>query len=226
MDPSMAGTGPIASRLSADGFVLFKECFPDVVGLAGFSGFGSVVTIPGLDDIQVLEPHRTDESTPNTYSGNFGVQAFPLHTDLAHWYLPPKYFALRCIVGSHQVFTRLVDSKDVFPSIGRQNLMRALVRPRRPINGNRPLLRVLGQQNGQDLFRWDSLFVVPATVGSRIICGELAHALSLAQPLDVLLDKPGDTLIIDNWRMIHGRSPVSSADHVRKIERAYFGAIH
>ena len=200
---------------------------PGESGITAFEGLGEIAPIPGLRDVQVLEPRTMFDATPNTYSGIFGVQDFPLHTDLAHWFVPPRYFALRCVIGARRVFTRLVDSKELIPIPGRHNLSRALVRPRRPLKENRPLLRLLSwAKNGEALFRWDSLFVVPATPESQAICTEFSHVLNSARTLDVLLENPGDTLILDNWRIVHGRSPVSKEEETRKIERAYFGAIH
>ena len=200
---------------------------PEICGITAFSGLGAVVRLPGVAEVQVLTPHHTAHATPNTYSGNFGTQAFPLHTDLAHWFLPPRYFALRCIIGSRQVSTSLVDVKDLISVVGRRNLTRALVRPRRPLKHNRPLLRLLSRrEDGSELFRWDSLFVVPATNESQVICETVANVLASINPKEVWLENPGDTLIIDNWRMLHGRSQVSTGDELRRVERAYYGAMY
>ena len=200
---------------------------PEISGVAAFSGLGAVVRLPGVAEVQVLTPHRTDHAPPNTYSGNFGIQAFPLHTDLAHWFLPPRFFGLRCVIGSRHVSTSLVDIKDLISIVGRRNLTRALVRPRRPVRRNRPLLRLLScRGDGSEIFRWDSLFVVPATNESQAICETVADGLASIDPKEVWLENPGDTLILDNWRMLHGRSQVSIEDEIRRLERAYFGAMY
>jgi L-asparagine oxygenase len=47
--------------------------------------------------IQELVPRAT--APPNTYSGIYGIDRFPFHTDLAHWRLPPRYLLLRCLNG-------------------------------------------------------------------------------------------------------------------------------
>lgn len=41
--------------------------------------------------VHQLTPKPEERSTPNTYSGIFGYDQFPLHTDLAHWRLPPRF---------------------------------------------------------------------------------------------------------------------------------------
>ena len=217
----------ISTKLAVDGFAMIGGRSPEISGIAAFSGLGAVVRLPGVAEVQVLTPRHTGQAPPNTYSGNFGIQAFPLHTDLAHWFLPPRFFALRCVIGSRQVSTSLVDVKDLMSEVGRQNLTRALVRPRRPLKRSRPLLRLLScRADGCELFRWDSLFVVPATDESHGICETVVDGLASIEPKEVWLENPGDTLIIDNWRMLHGRSQVSTEDEIRLIERAYFGALY
>ena len=217
----------IAGKLASDGYAVVNGFLPEITGVKAFSVWGEVIRLPGVAEVQQLIPRHTQNAPPNTYSGNFGVQSFPLHTDLAHWFLPPRYFALRCVVGSSFVSTTLVDVKDLISVVGRTNLMRGLVRPRRPLKGSRPLLRLLSRcVDGRELFRWDSLFIVSATNESQRICESVVKGLASIEREEVFLENPGDTLILDNWRMLHGRSQVSSGDAARKIERAYFGVMY
>ena len=46
---------------------------------------------------------------PNTYSGRYGYNEFPFHTDLAHFLAPPPYLFLRCVRGHQSVRTLLID---------------------------------------------------------------------------------------------------------------------
>lgn len=217
----------IAEKLVVDGFVKLDSYLPLVTSNGAFSALGTVIQLPGVDQVQVLTPRQTFDAPPNTYSGNFGVRTFPLHTDLAHWFLPPRYFALRCIVGSRDVSTNLLDTQDLIPAMGRTNLMRALVRPRRPLQNSFPLLRLLANdERGGEIFRWDNLFIEPATAASVTVYESVSNFLRFVEPKSVQLEKPGDTLVIDNWRMLHGRSSVSELDERRRIERSYFGGVH
>src|ERR1700680_4813908 len=63
-------------------------------------------------DVQVLTARDRSEAGPNTYSGNYGWNAFPLHTDLSHWCIPPRYLLLRCLAGTQDVATRLFDGRN------------------------------------------------------------------------------------------------------------------
>jgi len=177
--------------------------------------------VPGLPDVQVLIPRLQTEATPNAYSGTYGQGSFPLHTDLAHWFTPPRYFALRCVTGGAGVSTLLIDSKDLVAEIGDLPLRRALVHPRRPIEGSRPLLRLLDRREAESFLRWDSLFVSPATKESAATCAAVKRSLSAPATFKFILLRRGDTLVVDNWRMLHGRSPVPATSVDRRIERVY-----
>ena len=90
--------------------------------------------------VQELTPKAT--STPNTYSGIFGLDKFPFHTDLAHWSEPPRYLLLRCIRGYNDIPTLMLDGRQLASKIGENVLKRALVRPRRPRAGKFQILRL------------------------------------------------------------------------------------
>jgi Taurine catabolism dioxygenase TauD, TfdA family. len=64
--------------------LIFPSCFPKVVSPSSKPWFRA----------------KTNEVRLNQYSGNYGLAEFPLHSDLAHWAVPPRYFMLRCVAGA------------------------------------------------------------------------------------------------------------------------------
>jgi len=52
-----------------------------------------------------------------------------------------------------------------------------------------------------------------------------SSAVREALVIRVTLTSPGDTLVIDNWRMLHGRSAVPRDGLQRHVERAYLGKL-
>jgi alpha-ketoglutarate-dependent taurine dioxygenase len=76
------------------------------------------------------------------------------------------------------------------------------------------------------VLRWDSIYLRPATAESELAF-ELVSKLiaSIVRHDAVLLDR-GDTLVVDNWRMIHCRSSVPATAASRHIDRVYVGALH
>ncbi|MHB8392069.1 MAG: TauD/TfdA family dioxygenase, partial [Acidobacteriaceae bacterium] len=210
--------------LDRQGFAFIPRHVPDQEPLQAIGHLGAVVSVAAQSDTQSLRPRRLEEAPRNIYSGNYGLSEFPLHTDLAHWYVPPRYLALRCIVGASNVDTLLLDGRLIEKEIGRSTLRRTLAQPRRPLNGRLPLLRILEEpQKLGALIRWDSLFIRPASDASTDTFNRIQVVLREALVIRVTLTSPGDTLIIDNWRMLHGRSSVPRDGLRRHVERAYLG---
>jgi L-asparagine oxygenase len=216
----------IAASVAVDGFAFLRGYRPDECLASVAPSFGTVVALPGFETVQRLVARTRHEAPLNAYGGNYGYGPLPLHTDLAHWFIPPRYVILRCIVGTANVATLLLDGKDIVSAIGPVALRRALVQPRRPIGGTRALLHVLEQDRvGTDAtLRWDELFLVPVpSLRSDTYAAAHQH-IRAASPERIMLRDPGDTLVFDNWRMLHGRS-ATSADDVRVVERVYLGEL-
>lgn len=176
------------------------------------SSIGKVVDIERLyqrriPTVQTLKPHRVEESNPHKYSGVFGLGDYPLHTDLAHWSRPPRYFILRASVGSDSVLTHLLPSAAVSALVSSDTVRRALTRPRhRRINEPHCLLPLIFFDNGVMGFRWDSLFLIPVNEPCREVAQAMLRKTWDESHLQTLkLTDPGDTLIVDNWRILHGR---------------------
>ena len=76
-------------------------------------------------------------------------------------------------------------------------------------------------------FRWDPLFLVPMNASaSRVAEIMSTNTWDQSQLLSLTLSRRGDTLVIDNWRCLHGRSRVSVIDRERRLERVYLSEIH
>lgn len=216
----------VRAQLDRAGFALLRDFAPELESAVAFRLLGEVDSLEGFASVQYLTPKIEEGSTPNTYSGNFGIADFPLHTDLAHWAVPPRYLALRCVIGSKGVTTRVLDGKLIENSIGRHRLLRTLVQPRRRLAGGKHLLRLLDMvpAEGTERMRWDPLFLRPANDVAAEVLNEVRNALMVIVPEEVNLYAPGDTLLIDNYRMLHGRSPVPPHS-VRVIARAYLETV-
>ena len=135
-------------------------------GISGFDVARSIGEIWGgsREQVHQLVPATIQRSTPNTYSGRYGVGPFPMHTDLAHYRMPPRYFMLRSIKGCADVATYLADGLDLIRNVGAPLLTRALVQPRRFRGGNRPLLNLFQPHDGGNgLLRWDDVYNQPAS---------------------------------------------------------------
>lgn len=216
----------IRGELDRVGYIHLPSYHPDTSTGEILNSLGVPLAFTTASPTHELKPKSTETATPNTYSGIYGYGQFPLHTDLAHWRYPPRFLMLRCIIGFDAVPTLLVDSAAIVDDENRSIFARALVRPRRPIDGSLPLLRLYGQREDKELLRWDEVFICPASPAGETGVKKFAECLGRMEPVKVALANPGDTLIVDNWRMLHGRSRVPQTCQSRVLERAYLEKLH
>ncbi|KCZ64696.1 TauD/TfdA family dioxygenase [Hyphomonas atlantica] len=209
-------------EIAESGYILITQYRQndDIVEIA--SNLGEPLTPWEGGLVQNLVPR--EEAHPNTYSGNFGLGRFPFHTDLAHWRRPPRYLLLRCLVGHNDVPTLLIDGRALVEAIPRDTLARAIFKPRRPRDRSLALLRLFEPAtDGADLLRWDELFLRPASTLGETAYEQIQAWLAENAPKSVTLVQRGDTLIIDNWRMLHARAQIPLGCEDRLIQRVYLG---
>ena len=228
-----SSTRHISDNLNRDGFVFLRRWRPEQTTLVLSRSMGKLVDIPTLlpnsdiPTVQVLRPSHQAASSSTRYSGIYGLAEFPLHTDFSYWLRPPRYLLLRCLKGSAAVTTSLLDWSELSAVTSLTALRRAIVRPRRrATSGAHCLLPLVFHVGGACGFRWDPVFLVPM---NKPACqfGEImsSRPWKRATLMSLVLADPGDTLIIDNWRLLHGRSEVPSGQVGRRLERVYLSEI-
>lgn len=209
------------------GYAFLPSFLPDLDAATAASVLGVPEQLEGLELVQELSPKQTYLSTPNTYSGNFGFGTFPFHTDLAHWAIPPRYILLWCSRGDETTKTQFIDSNSVIQKLGVSTLTRCLAQPRRPMKGSLQLLPILQASTEQlnRLIRWDSIYLKPSNVYAQTVFEEIHQHLAKVKPIIKSLTNRGDTLIMDNWRLLHGRSQVKEMTSARLIHRVYLSSL-
>ena len=213
------------STLKSDGFLFLHEFEPDIQTYDVAAKIGKIQGINDIPTVQQLRPKDICESTSNVYSGNYGLGEFPLHTDLAHWARPPRYFMLRCVVPATNVYTFLFGIHKIVDKVENIIVERALFKPRKKISGHINLLRFHEIDADVDKYRWDNLFIVPDNQAAKIIAKQISKYTSENSELKCYYTTPGDTVIIDNWKMLHGRSSVPVTGRYRLIERVYLSEV-
>jgi len=211
----------VREALLREGFAFLPKLMPGAPTLEVAALFGDPDFACHTEVVQSLRVRKLSEAPPNTYSGAYGADVFPLHSDLAHWHLPPRYFLLRCLVGSPVVPTYLLRAKGVVASVGKSALARGLMRPRRPHEGKLPLLSLYQSRDHDWLVRWDQRFIVPASQLGAEARDAVLRSISNLFADEFYLAHEGDTLFVDNWHVLHGRGPVPPNAHGRIVERCY-----
>ena len=211
----------IAQDVEEAGYTVLPRYRVGAPAEAVFSDFGVLTSVRVDRLIQYLTPKSQNEAGATSYSGMYGLARFPLHTDLAHFRKPPRYLALRCVMGFKEVSTILLDGEALVQEVGHSLLSRALVKSRRPQNGRFVLMQLLQQTGSSKLIRWDDVFLKPASISGELGMSMVREAINTLPTVSIALSEPGDTLVVDNWRMLHARSPVPLGCEGRLIERAY-----
>jgi L-asparagine oxygenase len=219
------------TALEHDGFVLQKRRSPSVPTIEVAQALGKIVDIELLlpfsriPSVQSLRPRHSHEVGQNQYSGHYGFGSFPLHSDLAHWALPPHYLLLRCVVGSNDVFTNILAWTPIVDLVGRAAMQKAVFAGRNRRIGCSSLVRALTLHQGIDIFRWDPIFLRPLNQHARALARVMLDTTWNSALVRIPLCEPGDTLLINNWQMLHGRSQILEQGSPRNIERVYLSEV-
>jgi hypothetical protein len=217
-------THSIKDDVTRHGYVFVQDYCSGTNTVTVADALGKTLTPWAGSLVQELIPRAS--ATPNTYSGIYSLGRFPFHTDLAHWRLPPRYLLLRCITGYADVPTLLVDGQTLIDVVTPDILTRAIFKPRRPRDGALALLRLCEPTDGAGRLRWDEVFLKPASKIGDIADQRIRKWLAQSESRSIVLAQAGDTLLIDNWRMLHARSPIPAGCEDRKIERIYLEALY
>jgi hypothetical protein len=214
----------IRDQIRKSGYVFFSSHRPNdsIVGISEDIGRPMEPWEDGL--VQTLVPRS--EAAPNSYSGIYGLNRFPFHSDLAHWRTPPRYLLLRCVTGYADIPTLLIDGHDLIDAVTLDLLGRAIFKPRRPRDGSVSLLRLCEPIADDVRIRWDEVFLKPASKIGEVANLRVREWLSTCKPTALSLAEPHDTLLIDNWRMLHARSSILPGRENRAIERVYLEELH
>lgn len=214
----------IKDEICKSGYIFFSSHRPNdsIVEIA--ENLGKPLA-PWEDElVQTLVPRS--QAAPNSYSGIFGLNHFPFHSDLAHWPTPPRYLLLRCVTGYADIPTLLIDGHDLIEAVSLDIMARAIFKPRRPRDGRVSLLRLCEPVEDDVRIRWDEVFLKPASKVGEVANLSVREWLSTCKPTALSLAEPHDTLLIDNWRMLHARSSILPGRENRAIERVYLEELH
>jgi L-asparagine oxygenase len=105
--------------------------------------------------------------------------------------------------------------------LGPKSLFKAIVQPRRRVKGHLFYLRIFDTVDCGSLFRWDARYIVPANESTVIRITRVHEIIRVTPKTQLQLVEKGDTLILNNWRMLHGRGEIPFHCSSRRTEPAY-----
>lgn len=180
---------------------------------------GLPIKLGNFELVQKLKLQESNTKSLNTYSGNYGFDIFPFHTDLAHWAYPPRYFILHCITPNLAVGTQVLPLAQLKNIIPHELMKKSLFIPRKKVAGKLGYLRMLDESK----IRWDILFLNPVNDEAREVLNLFKENISQLRPKTFHLDK-GQVLLVDNWGVLHGRTQSDNREP-RLLHRLYLESL-
>jgi len=175
--------------------------------------------VPGRNQALVEEviPRSGASAYSSSLSSKFGLRRLPLHTDTAYWPTPCRFLVLACSGEENPVTpTVLLDSRTAALSASELSACRSS--PFLISNGRNSFYGCITAPN-RPYLRVDPGCMLPMSPDA-----EMALALYSAAHNDHLLYRhhwqQGEILLIDNWRVLHGREDVRGAPNTRILLRA------
>jgi Taurine catabolism dioxygenase TauD, TfdA family len=166
--------------------------------------------------VQKLVPTLSYNAHPNSLSARHSFANFPMHMDTAHWALPCRYVILGCSsVGSGNRKTKLLDFRSLKISEYEKSLL--ISTPFRVLNGRRSFFSTI-LSNQREFIRYDPGCMISTSETTTQVINIFSEKrwVNLIEEIEW---KVGTVLIIDNWRVLHGRGLASKEDNDRLLYR-------
>lgn len=187
----------------------------EVASLA--SDLGDIV--PGRDRqrVEYIVPQEADSAHAGSLSSQFGLEALPLHTDTAHWPVPCRYLVMACAEpGPSPTPTILLDSHAVQIAASEVAACTSAVFLIR--NGRRSFYGSIMERD-RPFVRFD-LGCMEAVSADCIAASDPFSLRRNAERIYRYEWTRGDVLVIDNWRVLHGRGIAGRTARGRLLMRA------
>ena len=161
--------------LEADGYHIFEPLWEEPLESLARRIGPTIASRPGRSAVDVRVPRHPEASRPGTLSFVHGTDAFPFHTETAHWPKPVELVLLRCVSpGAGSRATLLIDGWTLgFGDADIARLTQSLMVVK---NGARSFLSSLAAIREQGIgFRYDPSCMKPATDSGQAVWGHLSR---------------------------------------------------
>lgn len=166
--------------------------------------------------LEELKPILSKNAHPRSLSKQYGVGSLPLHSDTAHWLTPCRYILLGCEeAGEVSSPTILQDTKNL--SLDEEEEFHINNASFFIQNGRKSFYSSI-RSKSRPFFRFDPGCMIPTSPHAELAMKSLMKDKHKDKIIEIQWQKD-KILIIDNWRMLHGRGNKQSADQKRKLLR-------
>lgn len=179
--------------------------------------FGTPTATRSFGDFcDLLIPTHAHAARSRSLSRLYSLGEFPLHSDTAHWPTPCRYLMLACAsTGNGSRPTFLLDTRTLSITNWEHSLLHTA--PLRVRNGRNSFFSTI-LSNSRSFVRFDPGCMTPTTSNSAEALAIFSRRKWTAE-VETVDWKAGLVLILDNWRVLHGRGRSDSSDADRKLLR-------
>lgn len=174
------------------------------------------VSRAGASVCEILTPIESAYARPCSLSKIYSTGEFPLHTDTAHWTTPCRFILLACASdGGGKRSTLLLDTRKVALKEEQLSLLRTT--PFRVKNGRNSFFSTI-LSNLRPFVRIDKGCMIAVKNADHTVLDIYStnHWPSVAETISW---EAGDIVILDNWRVLHGRGPAGRLESNRRLIR-------
>lgn len=167
--------------------------------------------------VEKITPKRIEQANPNSLSGKYGLGPFPLHCDTSQWITPCRFVLLACAnPGTVPIPTLLLDTHEVTLSPYEQEIGTTSVCL--VLNGRNSFYSSVLSKRRQ-FIRYDPGCMTALDGKSQKAMGLYSHVARKDYVREVCMDA-GDILVLDNWRILHGRGECTQVASSRILLRS------
>ena len=207
-----------SGRIDAKGMVITKNIYSQEEMIKLANSVGRITRHPNGEKLAILNSSNGANSRPGTFSRNYGLSAFPFHTDTSFWGEPARYIVMG-MLNKSSCSTNYISVDDVcdlykgdFVREGQKSIY--LIETFEGCKYTSPIF----YRNGELGFRFDPNIMEPVNNHANSFHVKLEEAINSVEPESI--EWVGNkAIIIDNWKYLHNRSAVMSED--REVLRIY-----
>lgn len=154
----------------------------------------------------ILVPRSADRLSTTSLSAVHGEGAFPLHTDGAHIAQPDRWIVLYCAADEQNRPTLLQHWREIETLVSQRELLAREVFYF--CNGRRSFADTISCPT-REFVRFDQNCMAPATTRANRLLRDVDYLLQTQSPTEISW-YVGNAIVIDNWRILHGRGRANS----------------
>jgi hypothetical protein len=168
-------------------------------------------------EVERLESVPTAEAYSSSLSATYGEREFPPHMDTAHLPVPCRYLVIGCAAASYgTAATLLLDTANVsFTAQELKSLQTGIFLVK---NGGHSFFAPL-LNNDRKFFRWDPGCMMAKDEIAKVAMSVFQEKVGSVKPIRHAWHS-GSILVLDNWRMLHGRERCDREDARRTLLRS------